>query len=87
MYKKLKKILNFPTLFTFKIICFNKKDIIKNINCILKKKKIFITNKRIKLSKEKKYLSYEIIIKTGNFNEIKYIYKKVSCLKFVKIIF
>ncbi|CAL4323394.1 DUF493 family protein [Buchnera aphidicola] len=87
MYKKLKKILNFPTLFTFKIICFNKKNIMKKIDLKIQKKKIVVKRKKFKVSKKEKYLSYEIKIEAKNFLEIKYIYKKISHLKFVKIIF
>ncbi|CAL4323498.1 DUF493 family protein [Buchnera aphidicola] len=87
MYKKIEKILNFPTLFMFKIICFNKKNIIKKINFILNKKKIIIQKKKIKMSAKKKYLSYEIIIYAKDFHEIKYVYENIGYMKFVKIIF
>ncbi|NIG99362.1 MAG: DUF493 family protein [Buchnera aphidicola (Periphyllus acericola)] len=86
MYKKLKKLLNFPTKFTFKIICFNKKNVEKKIFYILKKKKIKIEKKNIIFSKNKKYLSISIKIFCNNFNSIKFIYKNISKLNFIKII-
>ncbi|CAL4323766.1 UPF0250 protein YbeD [Buchnera aphidicola (Chaitophorus populicola)] len=86
MYKKLKKILKFPMYFTFKIICLNKKNLEKEIFNIFKKKKIMIQKKNIYYSKKKKYISFSLTIYAEKFKYIKYIYKKVGILKFVKMV-
>ncbi|MCW5197512.1 DUF493 family protein [Buchnera aphidicola] len=86
MYKKLKKIMTFPVYFTFKIICFNKKNAEKNILNIFKKIKIKIHKKNIYYSTQKKYISFSITIYAKKFKCIKYIYENVGILKFVKII-
>ncbi|WP_343187697.1 DUF493 family protein [Buchnera aphidicola (Periphyllus koelreuteriae)] len=87
MYKKLKKLLKFPINFTFKIICLNKKNMKKKILKIIKKKLLKIKKKNINFSKNKKYFSYSITIYFKKFKDIKYIYKKIGKLKFVKIVF
>ncbi|NIH41163.1 MAG: DUF493 family protein [Buchnera aphidicola (Periphyllus aceris)] len=86
MYKKLKNLLNFPSKFTFKIICLNKKNVEKKIFNILKKKNIKIEKKNKIFSKKKKYLSISIEIFCNNFNSIKFVYKNIGKLNFVKII-
>ncbi|CAL4323504.1 UPF0250 protein YbeD [Buchnera aphidicola (Chaitophorus sp. 3695)] len=86
MYKKLKKIIKFPLYFTFKIICFNKKNIEKDIFKIFQKKKIKIEKKNIHYSKKKKYISFSLTIYANKFKYIEYIYKKVGILKSVKMI-
>ncbi|CAL4323518.1 UPF0250 protein YbeD [Buchnera aphidicola (Periphyllus testudinaceus)] len=87
MYKKLKKLLKFPINFTFKIICFNEKKNKYKILKIIKKKKLKIIKYNINLSQKKTYISYSITIYFKKFYEIKYIYKKIGNLKFVKMIF
>lgn len=86
MCKKLKKFLKFPVYFTFKVICFNKKNVEKKILKVFEKKKIIIQKKNIYFSQNKKYISFSLTIYVKKFKYIKYIYKKVGIIKFVKII-
>ena len=80
-YEKVKKAINFPTYYLFKIM--GKKDEF-NIECMkreieeITKKNILSENITMTLSREKKYVSYTIKAYVENFEDLQKIYRLIK---------
>lgn len=86
MKNKLEKMLNFPCLFTYKIIGLAQPELIDQIIKVIQYKLPGDYIPHIKSSNKGNYLSVSITIYANNFEEIEYLYHKLSNINIVRMV-
>lgn len=82
-----KETLKFPQSFTMKLIVENvltDKENKKNIEALLLSENIKGSNWSLKLSKEAKYVSYNVDVTVADQNQMTRLYEKIKDLPYIK---
>lgn len=82
MENKIEEILNFPVIYTFKIVGNNSLEFISGIEHIVRRKKILGKTKN--LSRSGKYISFGITIEIESYEELKSYYAMIKNIKGLK---
>lgn len=82
MENRIEKILNFPMIYTFKIVGDNSSEFISGIEHVVKRKEILGKTKN--LSRSGKYISFGITVEVDSYEELKSYYTVIKNIKGLK---